>query len=170
MGQAGIFKETDRVELIEGEIIEMSPIGSRHSGHVKRIRRLLDRFLGDDVILGVQDPVILNDFTEPEPDISILKPRADYYEESHPRPEDVIFLVEVADSSLAYDRKVKLRQYALAGITEYWIINIEEQIIEVFRSPIKEAYAIHLTYYSDQEDEIIIPTFDLKISIKDLFR
>src|SRR5438309_8182250 len=108
MAEAGLLSEDDRVELIEGEIIEMSPIGSTHGGTVKRSSTFLNRKLGDAVIVSVQDPVRLNGFSEPQPDIALLKPRKDFYSNSHPTPEDVLLVIEVADTSLQYDRAVKL--------------------------------------------------------------
>ena len=135
MLDAGILAEDDRVELVEGEILRMAPVGSRHAAHVKRLNRLLNRELGDRAIVAVQDPIYVNDFSEPEPDLSILRPRRDFYERAHPGPEDVLWLVEVSNSSLQLDREVKLPLYARHRIPELWVVNVPETVVQVFRSP-----------------------------------
>lgn len=132
MADAGILHEDDRVELIDGEILEMSPIGSPHAGRVKRTATFLQRLLGDTVIVSVQDPIHISESTEPQPDIALLKPREDFYSDSHPTPEDILLLIEVADSSLEYDRNFKLSLYARVGIREVWILNLREDVLEVY--------------------------------------
>jgi Uma2 family endonuclease len=141
MAEAGILGEDDRVELIEGEIVEMPPIGSPHGGGVKALNRLFSRLVGDRAIVSVQDPVRLSEISEPVPDVCLLRPRQDLYRDSHPRPADVLLLVEVADTTAAFDRRVKLPLYARAGIAEYWIVDLEAGIVEVFRGPGPEGYA-----------------------------
>lgn len=141
MGEVGIIPSDRRVELINGEIIEMSPIKSLHAGTVKVLAKLLISLFGDEIVLGVQDPVELNEFSEPEPDLSILKFRQDYYRKSHPKPEDVLFLIEVADSSIDSDRQLKLPLYAEAAIPEVWIVNLPERQIEVYTKPAENGYA-----------------------------
>jgi Uma2 family endonuclease len=135
MAEVGLLSEDSRVELIEGEIIEMSPIGSTHGGTVKRSSAFLNRTLGDAVIVSVQDPIRLNDFSEPQPDIALLKPRKDFYSKSHPMPEDVLVVIEVADTSVNYDRNVKLPLYARAGISEAWLVVLAKDVIEVHSQP-----------------------------------
>lgn len=135
MVDAGILAEDDHVELIEGEILRMAPVGSRHAGHVKRLNRLLTFALGDRAIVAVQDPIRVNDFSEPEPDLSILRPREDFYEQAHPGPEDVFWLVEVSDSSLQFDREVKLPLYARHGVSEVWVVNVQNAVVEVHSTP-----------------------------------
>jgi Uma2 family endonuclease len=139
--QAGILREDDRVELIEGEILEMSPIGSRHAAAVKRLNHLFHELLKGKALLGVQDPVRLGPYSEPQPDLTLLRPRPDFYRESHPGPEDVLFLVEVMDTSQAYDREVKLPLYAKAGIPEVWLVDLEAHRLEVYRKPTPEGFA-----------------------------
>ncbi|HYY41710.1 MAG TPA: Uma2 family endonuclease, partial [Pyrinomonadaceae bacterium] len=107
MAEAGILTEADRVELINGEIIKMSPIGSLHAACVKGLNQLLHRQMGDAALIGVQDPIRLNDFSEPEPDITLLRPRPDRYAQAHPTSPDVLLVVEVADTTVLYDRNVK---------------------------------------------------------------
>lgn len=140
MAEAGIFSEDDRVELIEGEIVEMSPIGSRHTACVKRLNRLLSRKLGDQAVISVQDPIRLSEFSEPEPDLALLQPRADFYAEAHPEPEDVLLVVEVAETSAGSDRTLKVPTYARAGILEVWLIDLADETIEIYREPSPRGY------------------------------
>lgn len=135
MGEAGILRPDARLELIEGEIIEMSPIGSPHAACVKFLSGLLHRLFGDTFIVGVQDPIRLNDFSEPHPDVTLLRWRDDYYREKHPTPEDVLLVIEVADTTVVTDRKVKLPLYARAVINEAWLVNIPEEQVEVYSNP-----------------------------------
>src|SRR3972149_6256027 len=108
MAEAGILGEDDRVELIDGEVTEMVPIGRRHSGCVNRLTQLLVKTFGDDAVVSVQNPIVLSEYTEPQPDLSILKPRSDYYSGGHPTPEDIFLLVEVGETSADLDREVKV--------------------------------------------------------------
>lgn len=140
MAEAGILGEDDRVELIEGEIIDMPPIGNVHSSSVKRLLRIFDRAVGDGAVVSVQDPIHLNDFSEPQPDLALLRYRDDFYREAHPTAADVLLLVEVAGSSLAYDRDVKLPLYARHGIPEVWIVDLEHRRLEVHSRPQGDAY------------------------------
>jgi Uma2 family endonuclease len=141
MSEAGIFSENDKVELINGEILEMSPIGRRHTACVNRLNSVFSQLLGKKVIIAVQNPITLNNLSEPQPDIALLKPRADFYESGHPQPQDVFLLIEVADSSLEYDRDVKIPLYASSGITEVWLVDIYEQVIIVYRYPSENGYS-----------------------------
>ncbi len=141
MGEAGVFEEDERLELIEGEIIEMSPIGRRHAGRVRYLINLLTRELGiDEAVIDAQDPVVLGDLSEPQPDVALLVPRADFYAEEHPRPNDVLLLIEVADTSLAYDREVKIPIYARYGVPEVWIADLSGAAVEVYREPTADGY------------------------------
>ncbi|WP_149537923.1 Uma2 family endonuclease [Siccirubricoccus phaeus] len=140
MGEAGIFEPGMRVELIEGEIIDMAPIGSEHGGIVNRLNRFSVRGVGDRAVVSVQGPLRLSEFSEPEPDLLLLKPRADDYTGQHPTAADVLLLIEVANTSLRYDRDVKLPLYARHGVPEVWIVNLTEGLIEVYRDPKGEAY------------------------------
>lgn len=141
MGEAGILTEDDRVELIEGELIAMSPIGSAHSGTVNAMNRILVLAVGNRGVVAVQNPVRLDDLSEPQPDFSVLKPRDDDYRRATPVPADVHLIVEVADSSLAYDRNVKRALYARHGIPEFWIVNLVAEVVEIHRAPAGGAYA-----------------------------
>ena len=140
MADAGVFPRDARVELIEGEVIEMSPIGNRHAACVDRLNALLNRSLQHKAIVRVQGPIRLNDFSEPQPDIALLKPRADFYSNSHPTPADVLLIIEVADTSVEYDRRVKLPLYARAGIPQMWLMVLPKDIIEVHSQPVNGKY------------------------------
>lgn len=140
MAEAGILHEDDRVELIEGEIVEMSPIGSRHAACVKRLINILVREVGDSGVVGAQDPVLLPDDSEPEPDVVVLRPRKDFYAEAHPTPSDVLLLIEVSETSLEYDREVKLPLYARASVPEVWIVDLASEEILVYSRPEGGAY------------------------------
>ena len=135
MAEAGILRPDERVELIEGEIVTMAAIGSRHASTVMRLNRLLASELGDRTLVLVQAPVRLSDLSEPEPDVALLRPRSDDYASAHPGPDDVLLIVEVAESTVAFDRGMKLRLYAAAGIPEYWIVDLADDRIEVYQQP-----------------------------------
>ncbi len=140
MIEKGILSENDRVELIRGEILDKMSIGEVHAACVKRLNVLLIGLFGSRTCLGVQDPVCLDD-SEPEPDLSLLKKRDDFYAGSHPGPDDVLLIVEVADSSLDFDRGVKIPLYAENGIAECWIVHLADQSLEVYRNPQRGAYS-----------------------------
>lgn len=168
MAESGILTEDDRVELLNGEIVEMSPIGPSHTAHVKGINRVLSKLLDGLAIVGVQDPIVLDDLSEPIPDISILKWRDDDYLQAHPTPEDVLLVIEVADSSIGIDREAKRPAYAAAGIPEYWILNIPEKKIEVYKNPREGFY---------QEVKVVSVTgvlelgwFNLRIEVRELLK
>jgi Uma2 family endonuclease len=135
MAEAGILKEDDRVELLGGEIILMSPIGEHHAGVVNRLNALLNRLLLGSAIIAVQNPISLTDDSEPEPDIAVLRFRDDYYTGSIPTSQDIIFLIEVSDTTDTLDRSVKVPRYAQAGIQEVWIANLQDRMVEVYSSP-----------------------------------
>jgi Uma2 family endonuclease len=139
MARAGVLKPDDRLELIEGEIIKMSPIGSPHAACVSRLDDLL-RHLSKTMI-RIQNPVRLNDFSEPVPDIALLRPREDYYAARHPVPKDVLLLIEVGDTTVLTDRNIKVPLYARAGIPEVWLINLPMKTVEVYSDPEENRYS-----------------------------
>jgi Uma2 family endonuclease len=141
MGEVGILSHCDRVELIEGELVAMAPIGSNHSGTVNTLTRRLVLAVGDRGVVAVQNPVQLDDLTEPQPDFSVLKPRPDDYRLATPRADEVLLIIEVADNSLAYDRTVKRSLYARYGIPEFWIVDLAADEVEVCRRPSSDDYA-----------------------------
>ncbi|MGI8670843.1 MAG: Uma2 family endonuclease, partial [Aridibacter sp.] len=136
----GILPEESGWELINGEIIHRMTIGSKHAGTVKRINLVLTKLLADDFIIGVQDPIQINQRNEPEPDISILKMRDDFYVEKHPQASDILLVVEVSDSTLKFDRETKKRIYSNAGIVEYWLVDLEENTLETYSKPKSGTY------------------------------
>jgi Uma2 family endonuclease len=136
LGEAGVLREDDHIELIEGELIDMAPIGSRHADCVSRLNRLFVR--QTEAVVRVQDPIQLSLHSEPEPDIAIVRSRR--YSKAHPGPDDVLLLVEVADSSLAYDRDIKVPLYARHGIPELWLVDLEHERLEVYLGPTAQGY------------------------------
>ena len=140
MGAAGIFDEDARVELIEGEIIEMVPVGAAHAAIVDRLTHLFASKVKERAIVRVQNPVRLSDLSEPQPDIALLEFKSDYYSEAHPGPGDILLVIEVADTSLKYDRGRKIPLYAQMGIREVWLIDVSGRSVEVFRAPAGSSY------------------------------
>lgn len=140
MAAAGVLTEDDRVELIDGEIVMMAPIGSRHAGTVMLLTSLWTSRLGERVIVSVQNPVELDGHSEPQPDIALLRPRADFYRNAHPRPDDVLLLIEVADPSVEADRRVKIPLYARAGIRESGLVDLVADRLDTYRRPAAGSY------------------------------
>ena len=141
LAEVGVLHEDDRVELLNGIIVTRLPIGPFHGGSTKRLVRIFERISRDRWITSAQDPIRLDEFSEPEPDIALLRPRGDFYDAGHPGPADVFLLIEVADSTLLTDREEKLPMYARAGIPEVWIVNLPERIIEVSTAPVNGRYS-----------------------------
>lgn len=140
MGEAGIFAPDDRVELIEGEIIDMAPIGSPHASTVSLLTKFFIRNLGETGIVFTQNPVRLPPDSEPQPDVMVLKPRADDYRDSLPTPAEVLLLIEVSDTTGEYDRRVKVPLYARHGIPEVWLFDLKAQLLEVHTAPGAKGY------------------------------
>ncbi|WP_245619749.1 Uma2 family endonuclease [Methylomicrobium agile] len=138
--RGGYFPPDSRLELIEGEILEMAPIGFNHAGHVMRLNHFFSKLLGDRALVNIQNPLQLGDLSEPEPDFMLLRPNPDFYSSRHPKADDVLLLIEVADSSLAFDQNQKQRLYALHRIPEYWLLNLNDNCLEVYRRPHGELY------------------------------
>ncbi len=167
MVDAGILGENDRVELIEGEIVEMSPIGRKHMACVDRANDLFTSSFKGRALVSVQHPLRLNDYNEPQPDIVVLKPRADYYASKSHTPEDTFLVVEVSDTTLRYDRNVKLPLYAATGVFEVWIENLKEDLLLVCREPAGKTYKIELTLQrGDSVSPLAFP--DVVFKIEDL--
>jgi Uma2 family endonuclease len=146
MGEAGIFSEDDRLELIEGEIIQMSAISLKHAAAVDRAAKLFILGLVDKANVRIQNPMRLDDYNEPLPDILLLAPRADFYITHHPAGNEVLLAIEVSDTTLRYDRNVKMPIYAKSGIRESWIEDLKRDVILVFRDPAPEGYKTCLTF------------------------
>jgi len=165
LAEVGVLKPGDRVELIEGEIVKMSPIGSPHAACLRVLHVGLNELFGRKYIVSVQSPVRLNDFSEPEPDLALLKPREDFYAERHPTPEDVVLIIEVSDTTILSDRNVKIPLYGRAGIPEAWLVNLPKKMIEVYCDLAKGRYRKCLKF---KRGEILIsptvPGLSLKVS------
>lgn len=158
MRESGILTEDDRVELIDGMIHTMSPIGPHHAAVVTRLVKLLTSLAADEAIVSPQNPVQLNDLTEPQPDLSILHPRDDFYAQAHPTPDDIMIVIEVADTTLQFDREEKLPRYAAAGIPEAWIVNLAQQCIEQYTAPANGRYAqMQPVRFGDQLTSATLP-------------
>src|SRR5262245_16793442 len=140
MGEVGILSPTDRVELIDGEIVTKMAIGPRHGACVDRATRALVTTVDTSAIVRVQGSIRLDLFNEPEPDIVLLRPRADFYASAHPGPEDILLVAEVAESSIDFDRSIKMRLYARAGVPEYWLVDLNEDVVRVHSEPLNGIY------------------------------
>jgi Uma2 family endonuclease len=140
MGEVGIFDPADRVELLDGEIAYMSPIGSRHAGVVNRLTARLVARLSDRATVIVQNPLRLLPLSEPQPDVMVARYRHDFYESAHPTAEDVLLVIEVSDSSLRTDRTIKLPIYAQQGIVEVWLVDLAANMVHVHTHPVEGAY------------------------------
>jgi Uma2 family endonuclease len=151
MGEVGILGPDDRVELIAGEIIDMSPIGSLHAALVRAIATALTHHVREQALLAIQDPLALTDTSQPQPDLAVLRPRADFYAAAHPGPADVLLVIEVADTTLAFDLDVKVPLYAAAGIPEAWVIEAASRRTHIFRRPVNGRYTERHVVEPDSE-------------------
>ncbi|MCG8390641.1 MAG: Uma2 family endonuclease [Cytophagales bacterium] len=166
MAEVGILTENDRVELIYGEIIEMSPIGNKHASVVDRLNKTLNNTIGDTGIIRVQGPVRINDLNEPEPDLTLLKLKEDYYADAHPTANDVLVIIEVSDTTYQYDREIKSPLYASAEIPEFWLVNVEKKEVEVYTSPAKGAYKKMEIFYP--EDTLSLRFCNRSVAVKEI--
>lgn len=135
MGQVGILSEDDRVELIDGEVVAMTPTGSRHNACVDAVNRAMVVGAGDNAIVRVQGSVRLDLYHEPEPDVVLLRPQADSYASRLPGPADILLIVEIAESSVEYDRDMKARIYAASGVPEYWLADLGANLVSCYAAP-----------------------------------
>jgi Uma2 family endonuclease len=140
MAEAGIFDPGERVELLAGQVMQRVAKGVAHEAAITRIEKALRNQLGDRVLLRLQSPVQLDDYSEPEPDISVVFADPADYETHHPQPPEIFWLIEVADSSFRYDCEVKAPAYAKSGIAEYWVLDVNQRQLHVYRSPTTEGY------------------------------
>ena len=166
MGEVGILQENG-LELIKGEILEMSPIGSKHAATVEIIRDLLHTYLSEKVLIRTQNPITLDIYSEPEPDIALVSFRDDYYLHQHPQAQDTLLLIEVASSSLEFDREIKVPLYAQAGIPELWIVDLEARRVEVFHTPSGSRYTHNASF--TPSDTIITQKISLEIPVDRIF-
>lgn len=153
LAELGVLREDERVELIAGQVVQMSPIGDRHAACVRRLTDFFAHARLDAAMFDVQNPVVLDEYDAPQPDLTLLRRRADGYP-THPRAADVLLAIEVADTTLAYDRDIKMPLYARAGIPEAWLVNLSADRIEVSRDPVGGAY---LTVRTVSRGELLTP-------------
>lgn len=167
LGEANIFPPESRIELINGEILDMAPIGFNHAGHLIRLINFFATRIADKALINAQNPLQLGDLSEPEPDFMLLMPSSDYYSSRHPVADDVLLLIEVSDTSLQFDQNQKLRLYARHGIPEYWLLNLNDLSLEVYRKPNGELYAEKTTLYAG--DSITLSQLpDISIQVADI--
>lgn len=167
MAEVGLLHEDSRVELIDGEIIEMAPIGSEHAGHNNHLLSLLAYYLHGKAIVAGQNPVILGGYEEPQPDIALLRWRNDYYRTAHPHAEDVLLIIEISDSTLRYDHDVKIPLYAKNGIPEVWLLDVQNRQLEIQREPVNGVYQQRDCRRAGQIAPILCP--DAVIDLAELF-
>ncbi|WP_168210765.1 Uma2 family endonuclease [Persicimonas caeni] len=158
LAEQGFFDEDDRVELIHGEIVKMTPIGTEHASHVDKVVAKLREITSTRAIVRVQSPIQLGTFSEPEPDVSLLKPRDDFYRHAHPTGEDVLLVVEVADTSLEYDREHKIPLYAEHGVPVVWLVDLRARRVESFERPIDGEYTLHRK--PTATDTLVVPDLE----------
>jgi Uma2 family endonuclease len=168
MAAAGIFHQDDRVELIEGDVIDMSPIGVAHARIVRRLNNLLARRLDDSILVDVQNPIRLNDLNQPQPDLALVHNRA--YVESHPTAADIVLVIEVADSTLAYDRDVKLPLYARLGVSQVLLVDISNTTVTHYYEPRDDVYR-QITLFRANDQFVLALSTDLQVEldVSDIF-
>ncbi len=167
MAKAGILGEDDRVELIDGQLFQMSPIGSRHAAAVSRCDAYFQHVLGNRAIVSVQNPIRLDEYTEPQPDLALLRPRPDFYARAHPTARDILLVIEVVDTSARYDRQVKLPLYARFGLPEAWLLHLPRGWLEVHREPAATGYQQVQRYgRGERVAPLVFP--DVALAIDDL--
>jgi Uma2 family endonuclease len=155
MGEAGIFHPEARLELIEGEIIEMSPVGGRHISCVNRATALFANRLAGKAMVSVQNPIVLSRYTEPRPDILLARPRDDFYATKRISADDTLLAIEISDTTIRYDRNRKMPLYAQAGVSELWIENLSSDVVLVFRDPGPQTYSTMLTFHRGESLSIV---------------
>jgi Uma2 family endonuclease len=167
LSDMGFLGDDERIELIQGEIVEMSPINVPHASTVNRLNTVLSRLFAHRGTISVQNPVQLDNETLLQPDITVLRPRDDFYSMQHPSPEDVLLVIEVSDSTLQYDRRVKRRLYGAASIIEYWLVDLTKHRIEVYREPQIDGYR-SMTLYSPGETLSPLAFPDISLYVADI--
>jgi Uma2 family endonuclease len=167
IGEGGLFAPDQRLELLAGQVIEMTPIGSRHAHAVSWLTRRLVLAVGDQAVVHAQSPLRLSDLSEPEPDLMLLDPPEDAYRSRHPRPDDVLLVIEVSDTTAGWDRRVKRPLYAAAGIVELWIVDLEARVVETATGPSANGYArVEQVLPGDRVSPVAFG--DLSLSVADL--
>lgn len=166
LGDAGVIKPDERVELINGEIIEMSPVNAPHIACVNRLNMLFASKLSGQAIVSIQNPVVLDNYNEPQPDLVLFRHQDDFYAENKATSKDVILVIEVADTTLGYDRNVKSDLYAEAGISEFWIVNIQKNEIEKYTQPEDGRFQRLVTM--KKEDTIHVEALDFSVVVSNI--
>ena len=165
--EMGIFKPEERLELWEGEFVEMSPIGKKHAGCVDAVSEMLKDFLNRQAIVRTQNPIVLKDFSEPQPDVCLLKRREDFYRQISATAQDVLLTMEVADSTVKYDRDIKFPKYAANGIQEAWLIDLENDRVEIHTQPTKNGYRlVKILHRGDIAESTVFA--EIKIAVDDI--
>jgi Uma2 family endonuclease len=167
MFKAGIFRQDERLELIEGEVFAMSPIGISHARCVNYLVNFLVQLFAGKIIVSAQNPITIDDYSQPQPDIALLQWRADFYGQAHPRPHDILLAIEVADTTVSYDRKIKIPCYSKADIHETWIVNIPAERIEIYAQPVNGEYSI-VKYFQRGEEVQSHTISELKIGVNEI--
>ena len=163
----GIFKPEERIELWEGEFVEMSPIGKRHAGTVSALSDILKDYLHKKALVWSQNPIVLSDFSEPQPDVTLLKRRDDFYRQISATAQDVLLTMEVADSTVKYDRDIKFPKYAANGIQEAWLIDLENDRVEIHTQPTKNGYRlVKILHRGDIAESTVFA--EIKIAVDDI--
>lgn len=155
MIESGVFDENDHIELLNGVIIEKMPKGTKHSSANDRATKMFYKTLSDKAVIRNQNPIWLDDFSEPEPDIVLAKPKEDEYENSHPTPKDIYLILEIADSTVGYDRNTKGSAYAKAGIRQYLLLNVQEKTLEDYREPNADGFQSKQTHRAEQSFNLV---------------
>jgi Uma2 family endonuclease len=162
---SAVFHSAQHLELINGDITHMSPTGHQHSGQLNLLVHLFRQKLAIETVLSIQNPLTLSHYSEPEPDLMLLKADTQFYKRQHPRAQDVLLLIEISDHSLLFDQQQKLKLYAQHLIPDYWIINLEEQCIEVYRTPDNDDYhQQQIVFSGDRLQPLNFPNITLEIS------
>lgn len=165
--EMGIFKPEERIELWEGEFVEMSPIGKRHAGIVAGMTAYLNHLFFRKFVVWSQNPIILNDFSEPQPDVCVLEGRDDFYRNENATAKDVLLAMEVSDSTVKYDRDIKFPKYAENGIAESWLIDLENDRIEIHTQPTKNGYRlVKILHRGDIAESTVFE--EIKIAVDDI--
>lgn len=164
MIKLGILKNYEKAEIIEGELIKKMTVGDRHASIVNALNRLFSRNLSDEILVSVQNPVRLSDYNEPEPDL-VLADLTKYDGRRHPRPAEILLVIEVSDTTLKYDRETKLSLYAEAAIGEVWIINLQNNIVEIYQNPASGIYQLARIFNpGDQIQSAVLPDLSLAVN------
>jgi Uma2 family endonuclease len=165
MAEVGLLAHDARVELIDGEVMDMVPIGSRHAAVVDALNRQLSNVVGSQALVTVQRPVRLNYRSEPQPDIALVKPRADFYSSAHPSPSDVLLIIEVSDTTLRYDRDVKLPLYASHAIPEVWLIDLKGKQLQRSRQPVNQLYSATESFTAGMLEASLLPGCAIDLTV-----